>query len=73
MGSGLAYSTLGSTHHTIEDLAVATAIPKYDCALPLRSYGDEACNRMVRYKKQGPVYMRIGKRGEKRFHIKFKR
>ena len=27
MGAGLVYSTLGGTHHTMEDIAVATAIP----------------------------------------------
>ena len=27
MGAGLVYSTLGGTHHTMEDIAIASAIP----------------------------------------------
>ena len=34
MGAGVVYSTLGGTHHTMEDVAVAAAIPNMTVLAP---------------------------------------
>ena len=64
MGAGVIYSTLGGTHHTQEDIAIAGAIPNMQIIAPC----DPAeCTEATRYcatQKKGPVYLRIGKAGE---------
>ena len=34
MGAGVIYSTLGSTHHTIEDISIASSIPNMRVLAP---------------------------------------
>src|SRR3989338_7440438 len=63
VGSGLTYGPLGPTHHAIEDLAIMRALPNMIVVAP----GDpketaEATKAIVSIK--GPVYLRIGKKGE---------
>jgi len=63
MGSGLAWSTLGPTHHTTEDLSVLRALPEltiFSPASPLE------VRRVVQaaYGIEGPVYLRLGMGGE---------
>ncbi len=59
MGSGLAWSTLGSTHHTTEDISVLRALPGLTIFSP-------ACPSEVQnvvraaYDIKGPVYIRLG-------------
>ena len=64
MGAGLVYSTLGGTHHSQEDIAVAGAIPNMRIIAPC----DPAeCREATRYcadQRTGPVYLRLGKSGE---------
>jgi len=64
MGAGIIYSTLGGTHHTQEDIAIAGAIPNMQIIAPC----DPAeCTQATRYcaaQKKGPIYLRIGKAGE---------
>ena len=64
MGAGVIYSTLGGTHHTQEDIAIAGALPNMQIIAPC----DPAeCTEATRYcaaQKNGPVYLRIGKAGE---------
>lgn len=63
MGSGLAWSTLGPTHHTTEDISVLRAIPNLTIFSP-------SCPREVEevvkaaYEIEGPVYIRIGMNAE---------
>lgn len=63
MGSGLAWSTLGPTHHTTEDISVLRALPNLTIFSP-------ACPREVEkvvkaaYEINGPVYIRIGMNAE---------
>lgn len=63
MGSGLAWSTLGPTHHTTEDISVLRALPNLTIFSP-------ACPREVAkavnaaYEIEGPVYIRIGMNAE---------
>ena len=67
MGAGVIYSTLGGTHHTQEDIAIAGAMPNMQIIAPC----DPAeCTEATAYcasQKEGPVYLRIGKAGEPNF------
>ena len=63
IGAGLSYSRLGGSHHACEDISFLRTIPnmKVICpadALELRALLREALKEM------GPVYLRIGKKGE---------
>jgi transketolase len=67
MGAGVIYSTLGSTHHTQEDIAIAGALPNMQIIAPC---DPQECIDAVKYcanQKEGPVYLRIGKAGEPTF------
>lgn len=66
MGSGLAWSTLGPTHHTTEDVAVLRAIPNLLILSPATPKQVAECVE-VAYEHQGPVYIRIGMNHEKEF------
>ncbi len=66
MGSGLAWSTLGPTHHTTEDVAVLRAIPNLMILSPATPVQLASCVEAA-YKHQGPVYIRIGMNDEKEF------
>lgn len=66
MGSGLAWSTLGPTHHTTEDIAVLRAIPNLMILSPATPIQVAACVEKA-YRHQGPVYLRIGMNHEKEF------
>ena len=62
-GSGLSYSELGATHHSLEDISIMSSIPNMRILAPcdpneLRFYIDEALQ------SSGPTYIRIGKKGE---------
>jgi len=64
MGSGLAWSTLGPTHHTTEDIGVLRTLPNLTILSP-------CCPKEVplvvneAYRISGPVYIRLGMNGEK--------
>lgn len=65
VGGGVAYGTLGPTHHAIEDVALMRALPNLTVLTP----GDPAeARRAVRAAADldGPVYLRLGKNGEPR-------
>ena len=67
MGSGLAWCSLGPSHHTTEDIAVLRAIPNLkilSAATPLQT---AACVEEA-YQHQGPVYIRIGMNNEKEYY-----
>tara|TARA_Y100000590_G_scaffold461154_1_gene622096 strand:+ start:4946 stop:5863 length:918 start_codon:yes stop_codon:yes gene_type:complete len=72
MGAGLVYSTLGSTHHTIEDIAVASAIPNMTVICPCDPEEMKLATEWCATKSKGPVYMRLGKKGEKNFTLNAK-
>jgi transketolase len=65
MGSGVVYSTLGGTHHTMEDVAIATALPNMQVLAPCDPLETEAATRHCAQQKTGPVYLKLGKVGEK--------
>ena len=64
IGGGLTYSTLGATHHAIEDVAVACAIPNMRVIAPCDLQETEEALRWCINESQGPVYLRLGKSGE---------
>jgi transketolase len=64
MGAGVIYSTLGGTHHTQEDIAVAGAIPNMQIIAPCDPLECTDATRWCARQKNGPVYLRIGKAGE---------
>ena len=64
MGAGIIYSTLGGTHHTQEDIAIAGAIPNMQIIAPCDPSECTDATRWCARQKNGPVYLRIGKAGE---------
>ena len=64
IGGGLTYSTLGATHHAMEDVAVACAIPNMKVIAPCDPLETEAAVRWCAANRDGPVYLRLGKAGE---------
>ena len=66
-GSGLSYADLGPTHHSLEDLAILRTLPGMTVFAPC----DEVELRLglrAALKQDGPLYMRIGKKGEPVIH-----
>ena len=64
MGAGVIYSTLGGTHHSQEDIAIAGAIPNMQIIAPCDPPECREATRWCAGQKNGPVYLRIGKVGE---------
>lgn len=57
-GGGLAYSTLGSTHEALEDVALMRTIPNMTILSPGDSYEVEQALKMA-IQIKGPVYIRM--------------
>jgi transketolase len=66
-GSGLSYAELGPTHHSCEDLAILRSLPGITILAPADANELRACLRAA-LAVNGPVYMRIGKKGEPQVH-----
>ena len=64
MGAGVIYSTLGGTHHSMEDVAIAGAIPNMRVMAPCDPEEMSLATRWCATESRGPVYMRLGKAGE---------
>lgn len=63
VGAGLSYSALGATHHTMEDVAIASAIPNMTVVAPCDpAETQEAVT--ASFDLAGPMYLRLGKSGE---------
>ena len=67
MGAGTVYSTLGSTHLTQEDIAIARSIPNMNIISPCDPLELEAAVNYCANISSSPVYLRIGKTGEKTY------
>ena len=67
MGAGVIYSTLGGTHHTQEDIAVAGAIPNMQIIAPCDPAECAEATAYCAEQKLGPIYLRLGKAGEPTF------
>lgn len=67
VGAGLSYASLGPTHHSFEDLAILRVLPGLALVCPADPLEVRAALRAaVRY--NGPVYLRLGKKGEPVLH-----
>lgn len=66
-GSGLSYAQLGPTHHSLEDIAILRALPGMTVFCPADSYELRAGMREA-FNLDGPVYIRLGKKGEPAVH-----
>jgi len=67
MGSGIVYSTLGGTHHTQEDIGVLSCLPNMSILAPCDPLELVDATRYCALSSEGPMYLRIGKAGEKTF------
>ena len=67
MGSGTTYATLGGTHITMEDISVARSLPNMNIIAPCDGLELKEAIKYCLKNKKGPVYLRIGKSGEKNF------
>lgn len=67
VGAGLAYGSLGMSHHATEDMAVMRALPGVAVLSPADSLETEALTvTMIKY--PGTCYLRLGRGGEKGIH-----
>ena len=69
VGGGIAYASLGGTHHACEDIALLRALPQMTVVCP----GDAVEVRLAlraALREEGPVYLRLGKKGEPVIHQK---
>lgn len=66
-GSGLSYAELGPTHHSLEDLAILRTLPGMRVLAPCDATELRLCVRAA-LRENGPVYIRIGKKGEPAIH-----
>jgi transketolase len=64
MGAGVTYSTLGSTHHAQEDIALTTALPNMTVLAPCDPAETALATAWCAERATGPCYLRLGKAGE---------
>jgi transketolase len=67
VGGGLAYGTVGMTHHATEDLAMMRALPNMTVVAPGDPVEARHATRAVA-EWDGPCYLRIGRAGEPVVH-----
>ncbi|MDO8788028.1 MAG: transketolase C-terminal domain-containing protein [Sulfuritalea sp.] len=66
-GSGLSYAELGPTHHSLEDIAILRTLPGMRVMAPCDTAELRLALRAA-VAEDGPVYIRIGKKGEPAIH-----
>lgn len=67
VGGGLAYGSLGYSHHAVQDYALMRTLPNMLIAAPGDPMEVRACMRYL-VEHPGPSYLRLGKAGEPNFH-----
>jgi transketolase len=67
VGAGLSYASLGPTHHSFEDVAILRSLPGMTVLAPCDAHELRAALRAA-VAHNGPVYIRIGKKGEPLIH-----
>lgn len=67
VGGGLSYAPLGVTHHSCEDIAIMRVIPNMSVICPGDAFEVRAAIRAA-LNHNGPVYIRLGKKGEPLVH-----
>ena len=68
-GAGLSYASLGSTHHSCEEMGMLRLLPGLTVLAPADEMEVRAALKAV-FKQSNPVYMRIGKKGEPVVHTR---
>src|SRR5437588_11098242 len=63
VGAGLSYASLNATHHSCEDIAFLRAIPNMTVVCPADPF-EVRCALTASIQRGGPVYLRLGKKGE---------
>ncbi len=66
-GAGLSYASLGATHHSCEEMGMLRLLPGLTVLAPGDAWEVRAGIRAA-VRHPGPVYMRIGKKGEPDVH-----
>lgn len=67
VGSGVAYGSLGYSHHAVQDLALMRSLPNTSIATPGDSLEVEAVLNW-HFKQESPMYLRLHKSGEPKIH-----
>ncbi len=67
VGSGLSYAANGGTHHSCEDIAMLRVLPNMTVVCPADAMESQAALRAA-LGHGGPVYLRMGKKGEPRIY-----
>ena len=67
MGAGTIYANLGGTHLSQEDISISRSIPNMRIIAPCDSLELEDAVKFCSKNKNSPIYLRIGKSGEKNF------
>lgn len=66
-GAGLAYASLGGTHHSCEEVGMLRLLPEMNVLTPADAMEVRALLRAT-FQQDQPTYMRIGKKGEPIVH-----
>jgi transketolase len=67
VGGGMAYGSLGMTHHATEDLAIMRSLPGITVVAPGDPIEATLATRAI-IAHEGPCYLRLGKAGEPSVH-----
>jgi len=67
VGGGVAYGTLGPTHHSLVDLAILRSLPNMTVVCPCDPIESMLATRAA-VNHTGPIYIRLGKNGEPNLH-----
>jgi len=67
VGGGLAYGSLGYSHHALQDLGIMRMLPNMTVMAPGDPGETRECLRWI-LSHPGPAYLRLGKAGEKEIH-----
>lgn len=68
VGAGYAYGSLGASHHATEDIGVMRTLPNMTVCSPCDPVEAEKITQLSSV-HQGPMYIRLGKAGEKEVHV----
>lgn len=71
VGAGFSYSLYGSTHHGIEDIGIMRTLPNMIVVCPGDPWEVEMATK-ASVKREGPMYLRLGKAGEPILHKNLK-
>jgi len=67
IGSGVTYAPQGMTHYSIEDIGVARTLPNLTVISPMDPV-EARLAAVYSLSSEGPVYVRLAKRGEPKIH-----